>query len=226
MTARTLLLISTFWVLWVSACTTVTHIGSDCPPAGCVERIQCNAAKQQLPASCEANAQSCNGVPTTDDVAACTACGLNNERVHVKNTPLAACACQHCAAQLAGCFGSGELDDGGDTTDYSQCQAIVQCGWAKHCSGGECYCGVGVDRVTCLQDAEAGHPAGPCANVISAASECADKDNVADCVLSEQLTKGTLLYRATELAQCVTGDPLLENPAIKAQCPPAEYNPG
>jgi hypothetical protein len=209
----------------LSACNTLTNIGSDCPPAGCAEALTCGAAKQQLPTTCDANAQSCNGVPT-DDVAACTACGLNNTRVRVKNTPIAACACQHCAMQLAACFGSGEPDDGGDASEYRFCQAIVQCGWAKHCSGGECYCGVGVDRVTCLQDAEAGHPMGPCADVIAAASNCAGKDNVADCVLSQQLTQGTVLYRATDLAQCVTGDPLLENPAIMAQCPPDEYNPG
>jgi hypothetical protein len=213
----------------VSACNTRTNIGSDCPKAGCAESIKCSAAKQQLPANCDANAQSCNGVPLTDDdTAACAACGLNNTRVGVKNTPIAACACQHCAVQLAACFGSGELDDGGDALEYIHCQAIVQCGWAAHCSGGECYCGVGVDRVTCLQDAAAGHPAGPCADVIAVASGCADKDmdKVADCVLSQQLMRGTLLNRATDLAQCVTGDPLLASPGITAQCPPAEYNPG
>jgi hypothetical protein len=209
----------------VSACNTLTNIGSDCPKGGCAS-LKCDAARQQLPPSCDANAQSCSGVTITDDVAACTACALNNIRVGVKNTPIAACACQHCAVQLAACFGSGELDDGGDADEYSLCQAIVQCGWAAHCSGGECYCGVGVDRVTCLQDAAAGHPGGPCANVISTASGCADKENVADCVLSQQLRQGTLLNRATDLAQCVTGDPLLAtNPNITPQCPMADINP-
>jgi hypothetical protein len=218
---------SLLWSCWVlvSACNSVTSIGSDCPPAGCPQSVECGAARQQLPTSCDRTAQSCSGLPIDDDVAACTACGLNNMRVRVENTAIAQCACQHCAVQLAACFGSSELDDAGDTSESTKCQVMVQCGWAAHCSGSECYCGVGVDRVACLQAAAAGHPAGPCANVIAAASGCADAENVGDCVLSQQLRPGTLLYRATELAQCVTGDPLLPNADITAQCPPAVFNP-
>jgi hypothetical protein len=213
------------WLL-ASGCTSVTKVGSDCPDAGCkVPDASCSQAQQQLPPTCDPDTRICNGATIPADELACYACGGSNTKLGVKNTPIAACACAYCAAQLVACFQSGTREDGGDTERDTRCQAIVQCGWANHCSGGECFCGAGVDRVTCLQEANAGHLRGPCASVIAAASGCDQADNVADCVLSQQFTKGSLLDRATAVAQCVTGDPLLPSSTIEPKCPPDVYNP-
>jgi hypothetical protein len=99
------------------------------------------------------------------------------------------------------------------------CKAMVECGWAAGCGGSDCYCGEGVNRDVCLKDANEGRPLkGPCAEVIQAAAKCpADKPRGA-CVLGEQLTPGSAHDRATEVAKCVSGDPLLQGTVIEPKC--------
>jgi hypothetical protein len=201
----------------LTGCNRVTTVGLDCIDAGC-KPISCTTATQQLPETCDRTTRTCNGMSIADE-AACTTCGNSNIKLRVKSTPIAACACAHCAAQLRACFESADYEqDAGDPQRDTSCLAIVQCGWASHCRGSECYCGVGVDRETCLQDAIAGHPRGACADVITSTSGCAGADNIGNCVLGQQFKSGTLLYRATAVAQCVTGDPLVRSADITPQC--------
>jgi hypothetical protein len=212
------------WLL-AGGCNHLTKIGSDCTTENCVEPPSCSQAQQQLPETCEPETRVCNGATIPADELACDACKASNTKLNIPNTPFVACACAHCAAQLAACFQSADLEDGGDPDRDTLCQAIVQCGWAKGCIGSECYCGAGVDRVTCLQDAQAGHPRGPCAGTIAVGSGCDKTDNVADCVLKQQFTPGSLLARTTAVAQCLTGDPLVPDKKLEPQCRADVYIP-
>jgi hypothetical protein len=214
------------WIaLTTGGCNTRTEVGSECAGGKCTPPIMCSAAKQELPVDCRNTKRKCSGgVVIAPDEQACTECGLTNERLGVKNTPIAACACAHCAAQIAACFDSAKTEPDGGARD-TLCQAIVECGWANHCAGGECYCGAGVDRVTCLQDANSGRARGPCAktieNAVRMVDGCSPGAPLGDCVLGNQLdaTGESILSRATAVGQCVTGDPLLPNGAIEAMCP-------
>ena len=204
-----------------AACTVVTQIGGDCANLQCPARSSCAEAKQQLPTNCDEQTRTCNGVTIPDDKQACEECGMSNERIGVKNTAMAMCTCAHCAAQLVGCFESAERETDGDLDRDTRCRLAVECGWANQCSGSECFCGKDVDRVTCLEQANSGHPMGPCADVIIQAAKCGgpgSEGNVGNCVLAAQLQTDTALFRASAVAQCATGDPLLSSAEIEPQC--------
>ena len=204
-----------------AGCTVVTRVGGDCPDSGCAEAISCDMAEQHLPDDCDRDARSCHGVEIGPDTQACTDCIARNESLGIKNRAIVTCACAHCAAQLTACFESSRYEADGDVDRDNWCRIMVECGWASKCVGSDCYCGAGVDRVTCLREGNAGRAAGPCASLIAQAAGCTDSETEADCALGAQLTADTAVYRATAVAQCVTGDPLLAG--AQAACSPDLY---
>jgi hypothetical protein len=159
-----------------------------------------------------------------DDEQACNECLLTNQRLHVKNSAMVRCGCAHCAAQFIACFDSKARKDGGDLDRDNDCRQIVECGWAEKCSGSDCFCGVGVDRVTCLQQANAGNAKGPCADLILDKSHCRGSPlGEGECVLNAQNNHNTAISRASDVALCGTGDPLSYVEGITAHCSPDLY---
>ena len=167
----------------------------------------------------------CNGTPiASDDEFACVECTVRNKDLHVDPSPLASCACAHCAVQVAGCFVSALYEPDGDSRRDAACRKIVECGWASRCAGSDCYCGDGVGGETCLTMANAGNAKGPCAGLIERVSGCAGASLPGNCVLLQQQTPNSVLARATAVALCVTGDPLFK-PDLQqeAMCPLDRY---
>jgi hypothetical protein len=201
------------------ACNVSTDVGATCTSGECATiSALCEDSEQQLP-EFGCSGRNCNRVDLPPDPQACGECNQMLAQ-HKVGSPIGPCACAHCATQLSACFASQDRElDGGDPQRDQACQAIVECGWASGCSGSDCYCGVGVDRNTCLQQGNEGHPAGPCAGVIEAAVTCDPGVPRGDCLFAEQLTVGSVLNRATEVAKCVTGDPILQGAVIKPMCP-------
>ncbi len=214
-------------VFGLVACEQKTQVGSNCPEAGCPKPVSCNQASQQLPEGCtadDAGTRICNGAMFGDDRSACEKCKATDVLLQVDPTPIATCACAHCAAQVAACFDSASTEPDGDVDRDSACRAIVECGWAFQCAGSDCYCGEGVGRQTCLEEANTHLPKGACADLITRLSHCGTSDKPGYCVLNQQQTAGSLLARATAVAVCVTGDPLLpEHPDRPPMCPLSKF---
>jgi hypothetical protein len=196
----------------VAACTTVTQLGNDCEAGICMPLSSCDMASQQLPPSCD-GMRNCAGAEIPEDTLACDNCIATNDELHIVNRPIVKCACAHCAAQLVACFDSAAQETDGDRTRDNFCRQIVECGWAAKCVGSDCFCGTGVDRVTCLTQAT-----GPCRRLILEASQCAGApDGEGYCALAAQADHSTAVGRASEVALCVTGDPLVTSD-IEPQC--------
>ena len=201
-----------------TGCVRTIVVGSECDSEGCPATLECSASEQQLPEDCEADAGVCHDVPIERDDVACDACYAMLDR-HNVGSSLGPCACTYCAVQITACFASAETDpNGGDPERDQLCQAMVECGWAAGCRGSDCYCGEGVDRDTCLKNANEGRFLGACANVIQAAARCPPGEPAGSCVLGQQLMRGTAHDRATEVAKCVSGDPLLQGFVIEPKC--------
>lgn len=205
------------YLLCSSACIRKAVVGSTCEGEGCPAQLECNAAEQQLPESCDRDAGTCEHVEVQPDEEACDACYDMIDRLDV-GSPIAKCGCTYCAVQLTACFNSAETEENGDPERDQLCQAMVECGWAAGCAGSDCYCGEGVDRDTCLKNANEGHFVGACAAVIQSAASCAKGEMAGNCVLAHQLRANTAHARATEVAKCVSGDPLLQGLVIEPKC--------
>lgn len=200
------------------ACNSTTVVGSTCKGEGCPAPQDCSSAEQQFPEICDKDASTCRGVAVESDEIVCDSCYDMIERLEI-GSPVAPCACTYCALQLSACFDSAETEaEGGDPTRDQLCRAVVECGWAVGCRGSDCYCGEGVDRDTCLKNANEGRSQGACASVIQAAAKCADHEPAGTCVFGRQLSTNSLLDRATDVAKCVSGDPLLQGFVIEPKC--------
>jgi hypothetical protein len=198
-------------------CAPTTVVGSTCAEDSCPELPSCSESVQQFPERCDKDAGICHDVTVATDEVVCESCYDMVERLKV-GSPLAPCACTYCGLQLTACFASAQTEPNGDPRRDQLCQAIVECGWAAGCAGSDCYCGTDVDRDTCLKDANDGRSRGPCAGVIQAAAMCEPSELPGTCVFSRQLTPNSLLDRATDVAKCVSGDPLLQGPVIEPKC--------
>lgn len=203
--------------IWSSACIRTAVVGSTCSGDGCPKVEECNVAEQQLPESCDRDAGTCPNVVVERDDVACDGCYEMIDRLAV-GSPVARCGCTYCAVQLTACFASADTEEDGDPERDQLCQAMVECGWAAGCAGSDCYCGEGVDRDTCLKNANEGRFLGACAAVIQNAANCPEDEPAGNCVLGRQLMPGTAHDRATDVAKCVSGDPLLQGPVIEAKC--------
>lgn len=160
----------------------------------------CMGSVQQLPAECAAT-RMCNGVAIPEDAVACTQCLDTAASIGQAQTPLTECACSNCAVYLAACFQSAVSEPGGDANRDAACRSVVECAQSTGCAGTDCYCGTGVDLVTC-----AGAPAqGPCAQQIAAAAQCDLMDAV--CVAMAQADVNTALGRANAVSLCTFGNP-------------------
>jgi hypothetical protein len=202
----------------LAACSVTTDVGATCSSGACASvAALCQDSQQQLP-EFGCSGRNCNRVDLPPDEQACGECDqlLEDRKI---GSPIGPCACAHCATQLWACFASAGREPNGDAQRDRDCQAIVECGWASDCAGSDCYCGIGVDRDTSLREANAGHPGGPCAGVIEAAVQCEPDVPRGDCLFAQQLTTGSVLNRATEVAKCVTGDPILQGAVIVPMCP-------
>jgi hypothetical protein len=202
-----------------TGCVRKVIVASTCTGETCPDTPECSGAEQQLPESCDDDAGSCYDIEVQSDEGACESCYDIIERKNV-GSPVAECGCTYCAVQLTACFASAETEAGGGDAERDRlCQAMVECGWAAGCAGSDCYCGEGVDRDTCLKDANEGLPLkGACAEVIQAAAKCPPDMKPGACVLGRQLTLGSAHDRATQVAKCVSGDPLLQGPEIEPKC--------
>lgn len=202
-----------------SACTRTTVVASTCEGEGCLEEPECSAAEQQLPENCtDRDAGLCFGERVeSDDEVACEACYEMISR-HNVGAAVARCGCTYCAVQLTACFASAETEANGDSMRDRLCQAMVECGWAAGCAGSDCYCGEGIDRDTCLKNANEGRFLGACADVIQAAASCPEDEPAGSCVLGRQLMFGSAHDRATEVSKCVSGDPLVQGTLIEPKC--------
>jgi hypothetical protein len=202
-----------------SACVRKTLVASTCTEKACADVPECSAAEQQLPETCDDDAGSCFDIEVQSDELACEACYDIIDRKNVES-PVAKCGCTYCALQLTACFASAETEAGGGDAERDRlCQAMVECGWALGCAGSDCYCGKGVSRDTCLRDANEGRPLeGACAGVIQSAAKCPEGSAAGACTLGRQLMFDSAHYRATEVAKCVSGDPLLQGLVIEPKC--------
>jgi hypothetical protein len=204
-------------LLCSSACIRKAVVGSTCDGEGCPVLPECSEAVQQLPESCDRDAGTCSDFVVERDDVACDACYDMIDRLNV-GSPVASCGCTYCAVQLTACFNSAETEENGDPERDQLCQAMVECGWAAGCAGSDCYCGEGVDRDTCLKNANEERFLGACAAVIQSAATCAEGELPGNCVLGHQLRANTAHARATEVAKCVSGDPLLQGLVIEPKC--------
>jgi hypothetical protein len=205
------------WACIASACGPTTVVASTCASGDCKDLSSCSASEQQYPESCDRDAGICHDVPVASDEVVCTDCYAMLEQLNI-GSPVAPCGCTYCGLQLTGCFASADTEEDGDAERDTLCQAIVECGWANGCAGSDCYCGAGVDRDTCLKNANEGRSMGPCAGVIQAAAKCKRNEPPGSCVFGRQLTPNSVLDRATDVAKCVSGDPLLQGRAIEPKC--------
>jgi hypothetical protein len=200
-----------------SACDRRAVLASTCNGGTCPKLPGCDAAQQQFPETCDQDAGLCHGVLVESDEVICDRCYDLLDRRNI-GSPLGPCACTYCGLQLTACFASAETELDGDPTRDRHCQAIVECAWSVGCAGSDCYCGVGVDRDTCLKNANEGKAGGPCAPLIEAAVECESDAFPGACVLSFQVRRDTVLHRVSELAECVSGDPLMQASIIEPKC--------
>jgi hypothetical protein len=210
-------------VLWllvlIGACDPKT-VAWECPNADCAPLV-CDDAKQRRPDACDGGSCSAFDSRFDHDEQACEECGSRNIASGVPRGPQMQCACQHCAIQLMACRESAAFEHGGgDSARDNDCNAMIDCALANACSGTECYCGKGVDEVTCLANANKGRPLGPCAKTIIAAAHCPKGMNPGDCVLSQRLDPDTAIGRAIAVSNCTTGDPILK---IGGACPFDEF---
>jgi hypothetical protein len=199
-------------------CDVRTSIGSTCANGKCARAVECNQSQQQFPDGCSKSTHMCHRAAVEPDPQVCGSCMQTLDRLHI-GAAIAPCACTFCAVQLRGCFESADYEPNGDPQRDADCRKIVECGWANDCAGSDCYCGFNVDRDTCLRDANAGHARGPCAELIEALVECDPDTPKGTCIFANQQTLGAVLNRATDIALCVTGDPLLPSHTIEPQCP-------
>ncbi|HMI91282.1 MAG TPA: hypothetical protein VK509_07960 [Polyangiales bacterium] len=199
-------------------CEVPTSIGNACPGGVCADTDNCGIASQQFPDNCNRKARTCHQAEVPPDVTACDSCMGTLARLNI-GADVGPCACTYCAVQLRGCFESAEYELHGDSRRDADCRKIVECGWANDCASSDCYCGHGVDRDTCLREANAGNAAGPCAALIEALVECEPDVPLGTCIFANQQTGDSVLQRATEVGLCVTGDPLLPTELIEAKCP-------
>jgi hypothetical protein len=199
------------------ACVRKAVVGSSCESGDCPSALECDEAEQQLPESCDRDAGTCPNVEVERDDVACDGCFEMIDRLKV-GSPVARCGCAYCAVQLTACFASEETEEDGDPERDQLCQAMVECGWAAGCKGSDCYCGEGVDRDTCLKNANEGRFLGACAMVIQNAAKCPEDEPAGNCVLGRQLMPGSAHDRATEVSKCVSGDPLLQGFVIEPKC--------
>lgn len=204
------------WLLLANQACAPKVVGR-CTDPDCIA-ASCEAAAQQLPESCDAGARTCGGA-IVDDEAECDECQEVRRRLRIGNAKTEVhmqCACRFCAVQLAACVISA-AEEGGDPVRDGQCLSILQCGLATGCSGTECYCGKGVDQVTCIANANGDAGAqGLCAGTIAAAGGCTDAAVPGDCVLRQRYDLNTAIGRAVAVGSCSTGDPVV---GIDGYCP-------
>jgi hypothetical protein len=200
------------------ACAVPTSLGNACPGGVCPDTASCQGSSQQYPDNCSRKGRTCHRAPVPADEAACQSCMGTLSRLNI-GADVGPCACTYCAVQLRSCFESAEFEPEGDARRDADCRKIVECGWANDCAGSDCYCGHGVDRDTCLRQGNAGEAAGPCAALIEALVECDPDTPKGTCIFANQQTGGSVLQRGTDVALCVTGDPLLPTELIQPKCP-------
>lgn len=184
----------------------------DCAGSGC------EYAAQRLPDECDEDTRMCGG-SVIEDQPACDECTATKNQLNIGGPDVELhmqCACRACAVQLTACVDSAR-EAGGDADRDRACRDIIECSLAAGCSGTECFCGEGVDQVTCLASAstDAGTQ-GECARTIMRAAGCEDDPNPADCVLKQRYDLTTAIGRAVAVGSCTTGDPVF---GIEGNCP-------
>jgi hypothetical protein len=199
-------------------CQVRTSLGSTCPGESCPpQQMICEHAEQQFPDGCDERTRTCHRAEVPPDDQACDTCMQTLERLNI-GAAIAPCGCHYCAVQLRACFESADYEPAGDADRDEDCRKIVECGWAYECEGSDCYCGYGVDRDTCLRDANDGGAKGPCAALIDTLIPCEPGTPQGTCIFANQQTGGSVLNRATDVALCVTGDPLLPSRTLEPRC--------
>jgi hypothetical protein len=197
-------------------------VGS-CTEPHCVLEADCEASEQHLPDGCDLDAGSCDG-KVIEDAPACDECEQTRSRLRIRSAGRELhlqCACRSCAVQVMACVASARPDsgepDGGDAERDDLCRDMVECSLAFGCSGTECYCGEGVDQVTCLSNANSdGGTMGPCARTVTAAGGCLGDPSPGDCVLRQRNDPSTAIGRAVAVGSCTTGDPIVGDEGV---CP-------
>ena len=201
------------------ACGETTVVASTCEGTACAELPDCRGALQQYPDLCskDAGAGSCYGATLPSDNVICESCYDLLERRDIES-PLGPCACTYCGVQMMACIAStetGEPDP--DPMRDDLCQQIVECAWANGCVGSDCYCGQGVGRDACLKNANEGRLLGPCATLIQNSARCGPTELAGNCVGAEQARWNSVIARATDVARCVSGDPILQADPIRLE---------
>lgn len=194
-------------------------VGSTCVDGLCGELPSCSSSIQQYPDLCQkdAGAGTCYGATLPEDDVICDGCFDLLDRLNIE-APLGRCACTYCGVQMMACIASTETGEPtADSDRDEQCQQIVECAWANGCVGSDCYCGKGVSRDTCLKNANEGKLLGPCATMIQNAANCGPTDLPGNCVGAEQIRWNSVIARATEVARCVSGDPILQADPIRIE---------
>jgi len=110
------------------------------------------------------------------------------------------CGCMKCLAEVMNCQDEG-------------CQAVVTCGQAAGCSGSACYCGEGVDALTCAFYPATAGPSGPCVTEIETASGlvangmCETKACASLLSMLSTTDPNNAVQRARALSICTQGQP-------------------
>jgi hypothetical protein len=200
------------------SCDVATSIGNACPGGVCREPPDCSGADQQFPDGCDGKGRTCHLADVPDDEAVCGSCMSVLDELNI-GAAVGPCACTYCAVQLRSCFESAIYEPTGDAQRDADCLKVIECGWANDCAGSECYCGAGVERDTCLREANEGNAQGPCAELIEAVVECDPEKPIGSCIFANQQTGGTVLNRAADVSLCVRGDPHQLMEIIEPKCP-------
>ena len=113
-------------------------------------------------------------------------------------TDCAPCICTNCVTQTAACL------NGTDPQANQKCLALVRCAAATGCRSTDCYCGAGVDLLTCASSAT-----GSCKTEVIAAAGSSNPLTIS----AEFGNKASILGRADAVGSCSTA-------SCQAQCGP------
>jgi hypothetical protein len=108
------------------------------------------------------------------------------------------CVCNQCEELVTSALGGANA---------AEARAVLDCGVANCCVGTDCYCGTGVDLITCYVS-----QTGPCISQIEMAAGTTDPFTINSACTGT----GSACGRARALAACIQGDP---NTATAAMCP-------
>ena len=145
---------------------------------------------------------------SVDDVTACIADAASKGRTGA----CPECGCMKCLAEIMNCQDEG-------------CQGVVTCGQDSGCSGSACYCGEGVDALTCAFYPTLAGPSGPCISAIETASglvadgTCATKECASQLSMLAMTDPDNAVQRARALSICTQGQPFAAATALTPEAP-------